>query len=270
VNASTIRIHENVLYSAAVNNQQDLSGVTGRLIAYGNLGNDLLRATGLSTKATLDGGGANNTLYGGNGGDILIGGSNGGEGKQGNNVIIAGNGANTIYGNDVLARKGSSGGNNLIIGGAGNDTIYGNFGANLVTPNNPAGDGGEGGQNLIVAGTGADTVYASQIVDGAEGGHGSILIGGSALLDQTALLSVLSEWTSVHTYEQKVANITGVGTPDRLNGNNFLLAGQNVLDDGAIDAIFSDTKGKANWLFYKFSQDTTQRVKIGDTLSNTP
>jgi len=269
VDPTTIRVREQVLNGVAVNNEQVFSGVTGRLIAYGNAGNDTLDAAGLATKVTLDGGANNNTLYGGNGGDILIGGSNGGEGRQGNNVIIAGNGNNTIYGNDVLARKSASGGNNLIVGGSGNDIIYGNFGANLVTSSNPAGNGGEGGQNVIVAGGGADTVYASQIVDGVEGGHGSVLIGGSTSLNEAALLSVLSEWTSVHTYEQKIANITGVGTADRLNGNNYLQTGQTVFDDGAIDDIFSDTNGKANWLLYRFSQDTTHRVKPGETLTDT-
>lgn len=269
ISATTIRVHEQLLAGVAVNNQQDYT-VTGRVIAYGNAGDDTLRATGLSTKVTLDGGANNNTIYGSNGGDVLIGGSNGGEGKQGNNVIIAGNGANTIYGNDVWARKSASGGNNLIVGGSGADVIYGNFGPNLVTPNNPAGNGGEGGQNLIVAGGGADTIYASQIVDGVEGGHGSVLIGGSTNLAPAALLSVLSEWTSAHTYEQKVANISGVGTADRLNGDNFLKPGQTVANDAAIDDIFSDTNGKANWLLYTFSQDAPHRVKAGDSQSDTP
>jgi len=269
VSASTIRIHEQLLYGTAVNNSVDINSINGRVIAYGNPGNDRLSAAGMSTKVTLDGGAGNNTLYGGNGGDLLIGGSNGGEGQQGNNVIIAGNGDNVIYGNDVLARKKSSGGDNLIVGGSGNDLIYGNFGQNLITANNPNGDGGEGGQNLIVAGGGSDTVYASQIVDGAEGGHGSILIAGSTTLNQTALLSVLSEWTSTHTTAQKLANIQGLGTPDRLNGGNFLKLGETVFDDGAVDDLFSDTNGKDNWLFYAFAQDSVARKKPTEFVSNT-
>ena len=58
----------------------------------------------LTTQATLDGGAGSNTIYGGSAGDILIGGSNGGEGRQASNVIVAGNGNNTIYGNGITAK----------------------------------------------------------------------------------------------------------------------------------------------------------------------
>ncbi len=74
---------------------------------------------------------------------------------------------------------------------------------------------------------GADVIYASQVVDGAEGGKGSILISGSTTLGQAALQSVLAEWTSTHTYAQKLANIQGTGTADRLNGNVFLQGGRH-------------------------------------------
>jgi hypothetical protein len=268
IDATTIRIREQLLNGLVVNQQQDVSGIAGRLIAYGNPGSDRLVATGLQSQVTLDGGAGNNTLYGGNGGDILIGGD-GAEGKQGNNVIIAGNGDNVIYGNGPIARKGESGGNNLIIGGTGDDTIYGNFGANQVTPLNPRGDGGEGGQNLIVAGGGADTVYASQIVNGPEGGKGSILISGQTSLGPTALLSVLAEWTSDHTQQQKLANIQGQGDANRLNSDNFLQFGVTLTNDGAVDQLFSDTGGNENWLLYAVVQDEVVRAKQTDILTTT-
>ena len=96
-------------------------------------------------------------------------------------MIIAGNGTNTIYGTDVTGAEGSNGGNNLIVGGTGQDTIYGTYGSVTKKDGSPSA-GGEGGQNLIVGGGGADLIYASQIVDGAEGGHGSILVSGSTTL----------------------------------------------------------------------------------------
>jgi len=265
LSATSVRVHEMQINGAAVDNVQDFSGVTGRVIALGNAGNDALDARGLATtSATLDGGAGNNTLYGGNGGDTLIGGSNGGEGKQGSNVIIAGNGDNTIYGNSVIGRKGVTGGNNLIVGGSGHDTIYGAFGAN------PTGNGGEGGQNLIVGGGGGDTIYASQITDGAEGGHGSILIDGTTSLNQAALQAVLAEWTSARSLTDKIANITGTGSGSRNNGNSFLLPGMNVASDGVPDQITSDTNGSANWLLLKPLQDTTDRVKPTDVETNLP
>ena len=266
ISPTTIRIHELTLNGTPTGTAQDYTDITGRVIVRGQGGDDELDARTLaSTQATLDGGANNNTLYGGPAGDVLIGGSNGGEGHQGNNVIIAGNGNNTIYGNSVNGRKGSSGGNNLIVGGTGNDTIYGNFGTN------PTGNGGEGGQNLIVGGDGGDTIYASQVVDGAEGGHGSILVAGKTqTLDQTALLSVLSEWTSTRTYAEKVANISGTGSGPRNNGSNFLVPGVTLSNDGAADQLFSDTKGALNWLLYTFGQDTVNRVKSGETQTHAP
>ena len=264
VDNTTIRIRELQLKGNPVNQAVEYSNVTGRIAAYGAAGDDELDARGLSfTQATLDGYTGNNTLYGGSAGDTLIGGSDGGEGKQGNNIIIAGNGNNTIYGNGVTSRKGARGGNNVIVGGSGNDTIYGNFGLN------PTGNGGEGGQNLIVGGDGQDTIYASQVVDGAEGGHGSILVAGGTTLDPAALSSVLSEWTSSRTYAEKIANIQGIGSGPRSNDNNFLIAGDTITSDGSLDDLFSDTHGSLNWLAYDFDQDVKHRFKAGEQETDT-
>jgi len=263
---TTVRVHESLINGVAVDNTQDFSGITGRVLGSAAGGNDQLDSRGLTTvPSTLDGGGGNNTLYGGSAGDILIGGSNGGEGKQGSNVIIAGNGDNTIYGNGLTARRGASGGNNLIIGGTGHDVIYGSFGTN------PTGNGGEGGQNLIVGGGGGDTIYASQITDGAEGGHGSILIAGTTTLNQAALQSILTEWTSTHALADKIANISGTGTGTRFNGNAFLLPDVTVQDDDVPDTIWSDTYGSANWLLLSLNnQDTANRVKPIDSETDLP
>jgi len=269
--STTIRVREVALNGGAVTNSQDFSGVTGRVIAYGNPGNDVLDARGLlTTRATLNGNADNNTLFGGQAGDILIGGSNGGEGKQGNNVIIAGNGDNTIYGNDVTGAEGASGGNNLIVGGAGSDTIYGSF-ATIHKKDGTPSTGGEGGQNLIVGGGGSDVIYASQAADGAEGGHGSILIGGTTTLGQAALQAVLTEWTSSDTLALKVARIEGTQSGGA-NGTNYLQPGSTVVDDGSVDQIFGDTQGKPSWLFYQAEQQADQddisRTKDGDTLTD--
>ena len=159
---------------------------------------------------------------------------------------------------------GATGGNNLIIGGTGQDTIYGNYGAN------PTGNGGEGGQNLIVGNGGGDTIYASQIVDGAEGGHGSILIAGTTSLKQAALQSILSEWTSTHTLSVKVANISGTGTGSGFNGTTYLQPGLTVFNDNTPDTLYSDTNGSADWLLATLSQDTINRPKSSDIETDLP
>ncbi len=244
---------------------QVFTGVTGRVLAYGNAGNDRLDARGLTTRqATLDGGAGNNTFYGGAAGDVLIGGIDGAEGQQGSNVIIAGNGNNTIYGNAPVGLRGSTGGNNLIVGGTGSDTIFGNF-ESVETKDGQPSDGGEGGQNLVIGGAGSDTLYASQMADGAEGGHGSILVAGSTTLDESALLSVLSEWASDRSYAARIANIEGIGSGPRNNGNHFLQAGVTVFDDGSPDDLFSDTKGELDWLLFALATDSSHRVKPGET-----
>lgn len=270
VDATTVRVRTLLENGASVNSEELIAGVTGRVIAAGQADNDTLDAAALATiPATLDGGAGNNTLYGGQAGDVLIGGSNGGEGQQGNNTIIAGGGSNTIYGNAEHGYASSTGGNNLIVGGAGSDTIYGAY-ATVTKLDGTASNGAEGGQNLIVGGGGADTIYAAQQADGAEGGKGSLILAGTTTLDQTALAAVLSEWTSARGYAARIANISGTGSGSRNNGDSFLVPSATVFDDGAADAIYSDTNGQLNWLLYSLGQDIANRVKSGETATDTP
>jgi hypothetical protein len=262
INANTIRVITLKENGVATNYSETYSGITGRVLANGAAGNDVLNASALtSTKTTLNGGADSNTLYGGAAGDILIGGSNGAEGRQGDNTIVAGRGANTIYGNDLAGRKGTIGGNNLIVGGSASDTIYGSFAT--VTSN-----GGEGGRNLIIAGGGADIVYSSQQADGAEGGNGSLIVSGTTSLSQAALVSVLSEWSSGRDYATRVENIRGLGTGTRSNGNNFLQPSNTVAGDAAIDQLYGDSNGDPNWFFYTLILDQINREKVGEILTS--
>ncbi|MBX9790984.1 MAG: family 16 glycosylhydrolase [Pirellulales bacterium] len=265
VNSTTIRVTTLKENGATVNYIETFSGVTGRLLASGDRGNDTLDAVSLTTtRATLDGGAGNNTLKGGQAGDILIGGYDGGAGQQGNNVIIAGNGANTIYGNGISGAAGATAGNHLIVGGSGADTIYGAFGT-------VASNGGEGGRNLIIGGGGADTIYASQTADGPEGGHGSILVSGTTTLNLAALQAVLAEWTSNHSYAERVANIQGLTSASfasRLNGTNYLKVNQTVANDTGADKLWGDSNGQLNWFLFGGAQDSVVRIKAGETLTN--
>lgn len=257
---ATIRVRDLLLIGNPANQSREYDNVTGRVIAYGNAGDDQLDARGLSTiQATLNGNAGNNTLYGGAAGDILIGGSNGGEGQQGNNTIIAGNGTNTIYGNAVFGRKGVRGGDNLIVGGSGDDTIYGNFG--------PGGNGGEGGRNVIIGGEGSDIIYASRPGNGGEGGHGSILIAGSTTLALPALQSIRDEWNSAQFYPTRVDAILG-NTTTELNGTNSLVPRVTVFDDDQHDVLVGDSQGNFNWFIGNLIDDAISNKKDDERLTD--
>ena len=263
LDTTTIRVTETLLGGVAVNNVTVYTDIDGRVIASGLGGDDLLDASALTTApCTLDGGAGSNTLRGGAADDLLIGGSNGGEGAQASHTIVGGAGDDTIYGNSLTGRGGATGGNHLILGGAGNDTIFGTSGN--VLPSN----GGEGGQNLIVGGAGSDTIYATQSSNGAEGGHGSILIAGDTTLDEVGLRAVLGEWTSDNPLVEKIENIEGIGSTPSESGSTDLQVGVTVFSDHAADQLLSETTGAANWLFDTAGDDTTIRVKATDIHSD--
>ncbi len=258
---TSVRVTTTLENGLATNFVETFNGVTGRVDAKGNEGDDTLDAAALSSiAATLDGGTGNNTLYGGEANDILIGGANygpkvnGPEGQQGSNIVVGGAGDDTIYGNAINGAEGK-GGNNLLLGGDGEDTIYGNWT-----------NGGEGGgRNLIVGGADADTLYDYQAADGAEG-RGSILIADETSLGLADLGAVLSEWTSTRSYSARVDNILGVGSGDRNNGSVFLQAGDNVTADSAEDSLWGSTGGTGfNWFWYVLAVDSINRAKVGET-----
>lgn len=264
IDAATIRVTETLLNGVPTNNITVHTGIDGRVIASGLGGNDLLDASGLvNTESTLNGGAGSNTLRGGAAADLLIGGSNGGEGAQASHTISGGAGDDTIYGNAQIGAEGSTGGNHLIQGGDGNDTIYGSYGSVQKSNGDPSLNS-KGGQSLIVGGAGSDTIYASQASDGAEGGKGCILVAGSTTFDDAELATILSEWTSTRTLNEKLDNNAGVGAGPRNNGDNFLQAGVTVFSDHTPDHTFSDTNGAANWLIDTSGPDTANRVKAAD------
>jgi hypothetical protein len=258
-----IRVTTTLENGLATNFVQTISGVTGIVKASGLAGNDTLDGSLMSTTSTrLDGGVGNNTLYGGGANDVLIGGGNvapkhnGPEGQQGSNIIVGGAGDDTIYGNAINGAEGK-GGNNILVGGDGNDTIYGNWT-----------DGGEGGgRNIIVGGADADTLYDYKIADGAEG-KGSILIADEISLSIANLTQVMLEWSSTHTYTDRVNNILGPGSIGRLNGSAYLQPGTTVTSDAAVDQLWGTTTGAAfNWFLYTATAtiDEINRAKAGET-----
>lgn len=126
-------------------------------------------------------------------------------GLGGNDILLGGSGMNGLNG---------GGGDDVLVGGGGNDSL-----------------GGDDGNDVLIGGVGADQLYGL--------GGGDLLIAGSTSYDNdlTALGAIRDEWTSSRNYATRVANLRGVGTGDRANGNYFLQAGQTVFDDAVADQL---------------------------------
>src|SRR6201996_9505164 len=91
-------------------------------------------------------------------------------GTKAPDVIVAGEGDNTIHG---------EGGNDLICGGGGNDTIYGERGVDEIF--GEEGDDtiyGERGSDKLDGGGGNDRIYGERGSDKIEGGPGTDLVEG--------------------------------------------------------------------------------------------
>ncbi|MBS1893596.1 MAG: hypothetical protein JST59_20030 [Actinobacteria bacterium] len=131
-------------------------------------------------------------------------------GTKAPDVIVAGNGDNTIHG---------EGGNDLICAGGGNDTIYGERGVDTIY--GEEGDDtifGERGSDTLDGGGGNDRIYGERGSDDIEGGPGSDLVEG----------------------EQGNDTVNGgAGDHDIVKGNQ----GDDTLDGGAgnEDVIFGGT-----------------------------
>lgn len=120
-------------------------------------------------------------------------------GSIGDDLIVGGAGADTIYGDGLNPPSGTDGGpspgNNLILAGAGDDVVFAGFGADTVLggPGNDlifgagAATGGTGfiralrgdGDDLLLGGAGDDTIDGSGGRDTIFGGAGNDLIRGS-------------------------------------------------------------------------------------------
>jgi len=66
-----------------------------------------------------------------------------------------------------------------------------------------------------------------------------VLVGGSTSYDGdvSSLQMVQAEWTSNHSYADRVANISGTGTGPRFNGNVFIQPDVTAFDDAAVDTL---------------------------------
>lgn len=194
---------------------QLLSGVTGKVIAYGYDNIDVFVAEFvLSQQVSLYGGGGDDVLVGGFQADLL-------DGGDGDDLMLGG--TESIDGNDTL------------LGGAGRDLLWGHLGADVLS--------GGGGEDLLVA----DAFHFTNL--------------------PAAVFAIQSEWLSSRSYAERIANIMGVGTGPRDNGNYFLQPGVTMFDDGAVDALLGGTD--LDWLLYRITQDLFFDEEPGETKTGT-
>lgn len=127
-----------------------------------------------------------------------------------------------LAGNDIL--RGEAG-NDTLDGGDGDDVLLGGLGSDVLQ--------GRAGRDLLIGNAGSDYLYGNQDDD--------ILIGGNTTHDanNSALLDIMSEWTSVNSNADRVNNLKdGTGVAAKHNGTTYLSA-TTVLNDNSLDYLYA-------------------------------
>ncbi len=145
----------------------------------------------------------------------------------------------------VLMRGGA--GNDTLDGGSGNDILIGGDGSDVLH--------GGTGSDLLIGGRGQDWILGTRDQD--------LLIGGFTAYDHNniALLAIMDEWTSNHTYLNRVENLRGTNSDaaafaQRKNLGYFLVGSgpnQTVTDDGQQDYLIGN--GGLDWYFANLDEE---------------
>ncbi|MFO0946658.1 MAG: dienelactone hydrolase family protein [Planctomycetota bacterium] len=256
---------------------------TGDLI-YGDAGDDLIYGDGNVGKKT-----AVDTIHGGLGNDTIYGDSDGGEaasdliyGDEDNDTIFADGSKgsktanDTVYGgsgDDIIDGDGGEGGADSLWGDAGNDIIDTGKGSDYADGGEDSdlilgGDGGEGADDNLIGSGGNDMLVAGVGSDSLDSGAGEDLLIVANYLPASAnsAASIFSEWSSTRPFAERVANIQGVGVGPRNNTDDFLVAGDTVVDDNAIDTVLAGGS-EEDWAFIKVTQDVTSDIGIEDIVT---
>jgi hypothetical protein len=165
-------------------------------------------------------------------------------------IVLGGSGNDLLFG---------GGDNETLRGNLGNDILVGNGGQDLLYGDEPS--VGTNGMDLLIGGNGQDELHGN--------GKGDILIGGRTSYDanQTALLAILAEWTSGHSYSARLSNIRGPGASSRLNGSYYLkISGpdRTVFDGNAVDSMMGG-EGR-DWYFAKLGSDIITDQESNETV----
>ena len=232
-----------------VGNDSLLAGA-GQSVVYGSDGDDTVTANGGTVwggagNDLLRGGSRDNEMHGGSGADTINGGN-------GNDLLLGGGGADSLFGGGHNDSVSGGAGNDVVEGGEGDDTLLGENGNDLLL--------GWSGDDSLDGGLGRDFAIGGALNDVLATRDGEdLLVSGVVRMTNAELLTVLAEWSSLRTLEQRVANIRdGSGTTDRVNGDNFLVAGATVRGfQGNSDTLNSGSG--PDWLF-AYTSDTTDRA----------
>lgn len=154
------------------------------------------------------------------------------DGGLGNDILVGGSGPDILLGGP---------GNDYLIGNAGYDILIGGTGRDVLL-------GGTEDDILIGGWTVYDAVQPDLSTDAARRAPAA------TMADIRGLLMMLDEWNTDRPFDIRQANlIDGTGSDDRKNGDNFLVQGQTVFSDAALDYLYGD--GGQNWLFREPSID---------------
>jgi hypothetical protein len=160
-----------------------------------------------------------------------------------------------------------------LYGGAGNDTLVGGF----LNDRLEGGDGDDlliggtqitGDADTLLGGTGNDLLIGQSGADSLDGGAGEDLLIGDVVMFgdlPSGLIALSSEWTQTgHSYAQRVGNILGTAPqPDRANGNYFLVPGETLFADTAVDTLVGGSN--LDWFLYTFFEDLASDPQPGET-----
>jgi Ca2+-binding RTX toxin-like protein len=192
-----------------------MDGITSVFMCGFNGTDKLIRPAKSTVPGVLDGGNGKDRLTGSNADETLLGGG----------------------GDDKINAKG---GDDLIDGGNGRDKINAGKGNDIAL--------GGAGVDVVSGSSGRDILFGGQDKDQVKGGSGEdIMIGGSTNLSDEQLQSILADWTSEGTYENRVttirssliaANITDTADSEKLAGGgdtDWLFANESDVLSGFKD-----------------------------------
>jgi Ca2+-binding RTX toxin-like protein len=223
------------------NQNLSLSGVTDPVTANGSGPDNFQFKNSATISGTLDGRGGQNMLdYSGYGSGVTVNlsaGSATGVGSGGTGVVSNIQNVTGSAFDDTITGSAQVG---ILIGGGGSDTLQ-------------AGDG----RSILIGGAGSDTLRGGAADD--------ILIGGTTSYDSghlANLLAILAEWQSADDYATRIAFLTNGGGH---NGNNTLVFGGTVQDDGAVNMLTGN--GATDW-FFQGALDTLTDNLPGEQVNN--
>lgn len=218
----------------------------------------------------------NNRLYGGSGSDVILAPGDGNNlvygddtsetSTDGNDLVIVGNGENTVYG---------GGGNDTVYAGSGINKIYGESGDDYIYAEGSQSilDGGNGNDiiiatghnNNISGGAGDDAIYITGLDNTINGGDGFDLVSFAQMSSGGVTLST-SFWNKVTNVEGVVGSafadqITGTAKDDYMaggGGNDELHGGagnDSLLGDAGNDMLYGGAGNDFYFLNGQFGND---------------